>query len=428
MSTGAVASFSAPSPAARLRGKTSSVVLLMAGYDLMLATLIIVAGSQGTNLFVPPLVLWVAIYAMIALKFVTNLRPLLAVLRDNFAILAYPAIVFLSATWSLDPFHSLYSGTQLAMTYLAAFWIGWRYRPKEIALIMVLALTPVIVLSLINWWTGMFGEVFSFTGGLLGVFGNKNTFARMSMLLGLAALGLLVRGRNSPLHSGVLLSVLAMSAFALVLSKSATSTIVMFGATGLFVALTIRNYRTGYRLLIMVLGVLAVLAACSFLALSNIDPADEILKLFGKNSTLTGRTALWDLAIQQIADQPWLGVGFDAYWDSNAFYAADQIQRTYGDGAISFHNFLLDIWVGLGVPGVIAIGVTLSAITTAFVRNYFVIRDVDSAMMLAIMAAGFGVAMFSPLLYDQHGNLIILLVAFAVSARIEMRRSNVSNS
>ena len=46
--------------AQRLHSRSSSIVLLLAGYDLMLATLIIVAGSQGVYRFAPPLLLWLA--------------------------------------------------------------------------------------------------------------------------------------------------------------------------------------------------------------------------------------------------------------------------------------------------------------------------------------------------------------------------------
>ena len=411
-----------------LRRNVASIVVLLAAFDLMLAILIIVAGSQGVYRFAPPLFLWVLIYAMVGLQLATNLRALSSVLRDNITILTFPVIAFLSATWSLAPSHSSYSAIQLTVTYLAGFWIGWRYRPGEIALIMVLALSPLIALSLVNWATGMFGEVYSYAGGLLGIFGNKNTLGRMSLLLGLAALGLFVGGRSRPLRSLVLLGVFVMATLSLLLSESATSMIFMLGSCGLFVVLTMHGYRASFRLAIFTASGLAILALFALFAFGNFNPADEVLELLGKSSNLTGRTFLWDIAFRQIGAQPWLGVGFDAYWDSDRFLAVDQIQRAFGSGLISFHNFILDIWVGMGVPGLIAISVSLGTIATAYVRYYLAHRGVDAAMMLAIFASAIGVALFNPLLHGQHSNMIVILIAFAVSAQIEMRRRSVSKN
>ncbi|MEE9388241.1 MAG: O-antigen ligase family protein [Paracoccaceae bacterium] len=406
----------------RVKGQSASVILLFAAYDLGLAVLIIAAGSQGIFRFAPPLLLWLMIYLMIGLKLATNLRTLVSVLRENIAILAFPAVAFISATWSLSPSHTVYSAVQLSVTYLAGIWIGWRYRPMEIALVMVLALSPLIVLSLINWATGMFGEAFSYHGGLLGIFANKNTLGRMSLLLGIAALGLIFNSRRKLVRDLVFLTVFAMAVLALALSKSATSMIFLVGTSALFVLLTMHSYRVGMRLALSVGCIMAVLFGGGLVALGNFDLANEVLGLFGKSSTLTGRTYLWEVANQQISENPWLGVGFDAYWDSGNFLALDQIQQRYGTGLISFHNFILDIRVGMGVPGLVAIFVTVGTIALTYLRYYLVSQNVEAAMMLTLFTAAIGVAMFNPLLHGQHGNMIVILIAFAVSARIETRR------
>lgn len=422
MTTGIATSYFPSGSAEHPHVKAAWIVFMSAGYDLMLATLIIVAGSQGIYRFAPPLLLWVMVYAMVGLKFAANSRGLLSAVRGDVAVLAFPAIAFLSAVWSLAPSHSAYSAVQLTVTYLAGFWIGWRYRPKEIAVVIVLGLSPLIALSLLNWATGMFGEVYAYSGGLLGIFGNKNTLGRMSLLLGVAALGLLLAGPIRPRRAAILVGILAMAALALVLSKSATSAIFMFGAAALLIVLTMHRYRAEVRLAIIVAGTVAFLTGCALIAFGNLAPVDKVLEMFGKSSNLTGRTFLWDIALHQISLQPWLGVGFDAYWDSNAFRAADRIQLIFGDGLISFHNFVLDIWVGLGIPGLIAITVTLGTILIRYLRYYLAGRSVEAALMLALFTAAIGVALFNPLLHGQHGNMIVILVAFAVSARIETRR------
>jgi O-antigen ligase len=100
----------------------------------------------------------------------------------------------------------------------------------------------------------------------------------------------------------------------------------------------------------------------------------------------------------------------------------DLIQRSYGNGVTSFHNFILDIRVAMGVAGLIAIAFTLGTIALVYARYFLTSRSVEAALMLTMLAAAIGVALFNPLLHNQHGNMIVILIAFAVSARIETER------
>ncbi|WP_317055498.1 O-antigen ligase family protein [Roseovarius rhodophyticola] len=420
MTTTALTRFAAPLGTSSRKAPSSGLIWAAACYDLMLATTIIIAGSQGIHRFLPPLLLWALIYAMVSLKYATHFRVLFNALRQNIAIMAFPFVAAISTVWSVAPGASAYAAMQLIVTYMAAIWLGWRYRPRDIALIVLLGLTPLIALSLVNWATGMFGEVYSYTGGLLGIFSNKNTLGRMSLLLGIVTIALLI-GRRSTLPRVLVLSgVFVMAALALFLSKSATSAIVMLASAGLFVLLTQHRYPATLRLGLFGIGAVAVMATLISMAFGGFDPFAEILDAFGKSSNLTGRTTLWGLAMTQISETPWLGVGFDAYWDTGAFLAVDYVQRAYGEGLISFHNFVLDIWVTLGVPGLIGIAVTLMAITLTFLRYYMISNQVWPAMALTLLVAGVGVAFFNPLLHAQHGNLIVIFVALAVSSRIEI--------
>ncbi|MDJ0992320.1 MAG: O-antigen ligase family protein [Dinoroseobacter sp.] len=422
MSTVVVNSIAGPPRANPDRAPTSAFVWLAAFYDLALATMIIMAGSQGIHRFVPPLLLWALIYAMVSLKYAMHLRSLFDVLRRNIAIMAFPMVAALSSVWSIAPGASAYAAMQLTVTYMAAIWVGWRYRPCDIAVIVLLGLTPLIALSLVNAATGMFGEVHSYNGGLLGVFSNKNTLGRMSLLLGIATIALLIGSRSTFPRFVLLAAILIMAALALFLSKSATSAIVMLASAGLFVVLTQHRYPASIRLGILGAGAIAVMAILFSMAFGGFDPVEEVLDAFGKSSNLTGRTTLWALAMHQVSETPWLGVGFDAYWDSGAFLAVDTVQRAYGEGLISFHNFILDIWVTLGVPGLIGIGVTLMTIALVFLHYYLTSNEVWPAMTLTLLVAGVGVAFFNPLLHAQHGNLIVIFVALAVSSRIEISR------
>ena len=39
-----------------------------------------------------------------------------------------------------------------------------------------------------------------------------------------------------------------------------------------------------------------------------------MLTALGRSATLTGRTRIWQMSLDNIAQRPWLGYGFGAFW------------------------------------------------------------------------------------------------------------------
>ena len=74
----------------------------------------------------------------------------------------------------------------------------------------------------------------------------------------------------------------------------------------------------------------------------------------GKDVTLTGRTDLWAVAFQEIAERPVLGTGFQAFWvQGNPL--AEELWAMFGIDSRSgfhFHNTLLSNAVEIGIVGV----------------------------------------------------------------------------
>ena len=73
----------------------------------------------------------------------------------------------------------------------------------------------------------------------------------------------------------------------------------------------------------------------------------------GKDVTLTGRTDLWAVAFQEIAERPLLGVGFQAFW-VHGNPLAEQLWAQFGisgRGGFHFHNTLISNTVEIGLLG-----------------------------------------------------------------------------
>jgi O-antigen ligase len=99
----------------------------------------------------------------------------------------------------------------------------------------------------------------------------------------------------------------------------------------------------------IVLGIL--FTGMLILALSNLD---FLFGLLNRNTTLTGRLPLWSFLINSgISKHALLGSGFEATWASDQFRLATQAAIGWDYAPIVSDNGLVDIFLHLGLVGVI---------------------------------------------------------------------------
>jgi exopolysaccharide production protein ExoQ len=100
------------------------------------------------------------------------------------------------------------------------------------------------------------------------------------------------------------------------------------------------------------------------------DEFADVLAGMRKDITLTGRTLLWDYAALSIAENPILGVGYQAYWQiGNA--GAEDLWRDNGITAkygFNLHNIYMQIGVDLGLVGIFIFVALLIVITARIIR------------------------------------------------------------
>jgi exopolysaccharide production protein ExoQ len=80
---------------------------------------------------------------------------------------------------------------------------------------------------------------------------------------------------------------------------------------------------------------------------------DTVLRAFGKDSTLTGRTFIWDWGRRVMAEHPWTGVGANGFWRPE-IGIANQITTYFSFEQFvkcSVHNSYIENGVQLGYPG-----------------------------------------------------------------------------
>lgn len=195
-------------------------------------------------------------------------------------------------------------------------------------------------------------------GNWTGVFGQKNFLAAHMFILYAAALPLMLDNRSALWLRGLTFVGAIMAASLIVLSKSATTTLLMGAATVALVmhalvwqkAIHIRHMRT---LIVLLLLTLVTAVGLLLFGLLQVDAWETVLKAFGKDSTLTGRTFLWQIAERIIAENPWTGVGANGFWRPE-LGAANEITRYFyyqHFTKFSFHNSYLENGVQFGYPG-----------------------------------------------------------------------------
>jgi len=309
------------------------------------------ADYASMNLSLNALLLNLA-YLWIMLLLVLRWRKTLFYVLKGWVILPIIAVVLASYFWSYIPDQTLRGIFHLLGTTLFGLYLGSNYSIKEqtkflgniYLIILALSLFYIVFLPRYGIESGVHA------GAWRGVFVHKNGFGRI-VALGIPLL--FMSGIKQPLLYGAL----GLSTLAVVMSRSAGSIII---ALTLLIGLyAYRVFRLNYVLMFLSLSFLTILGlALSVLFMQDSGLALGILSFLGKDPTLTGRTDLWLLVWQMIQSRLWLGYGFQGFWDGLNGPSAYVIQAI-GWEAPHSHNGWLDLWLYLGLLGILTFSVCL---------------------------------------------------------------------
>lgn len=106
--------------------------------------------------------------------------------------------------------------------------------------------------------------------------------------------------------------------------------------------------------MVILLGPLAI---CLTLTVGTVvlPPAKAIVDIVTPGQTYTGRTAIWEFAIENVAKRPITGFGYEGFWGSDQvrFGEASQNPEDIASGMVHGHNGYIDALVGMGYPGLL---------------------------------------------------------------------------
>ena len=287
-------------------------------------------------------------------------RRALSLLAAMVPFLLMLSIMVLSALWSDSAENTIRRSVTMAGVLLFALSTQITLGPERFMRISVGATLTVAVLSLLE---AVLRPAYGFDTGdyanaIRGLYGQKNTFG-MGLLAGALALsfGVLHRGRLRLSDPVILLFLL----LCLVLSRSTTSlllTCAISGITLMMLALA----SPGVPRIVVAIALLSG-GFATVLLLSTVQTA-ELLDLIGKDSSLTGRTEIWEAIDEAIARRPLLGYGYAAFWiegSANVLRVWDHVAWE----VISAHSGYREVMVQFGLVGIMLL-VFLVASTLVF--------------------------------------------------------------
>ncbi len=280
------------------------------------------------------------------------LRP--AALLDDMAQYSWmyllPVWCVMTVFWSAYPALSLRYGAQLGLSMVFAVTMASRLPPTAFVRLIWVSFGTAAIASLV------FGQVRGDGLGWLGIYGSKNAFA-MVMATFLLISFAFVLDRRAGLGWRLAGAAGAVLSFALVLLAQSTGALIASAFAllcGLVIA-SLRKVSAWQRLSIAVIGGLALIVVALLLISLREQVLEFVLNTTGKDATLTGRTDLWAVAVEQWRVNPVVGQGYQAFWvQGNP--VAEQMWAMFGietKTGFHFHNTWLSNAVEIGVIGVV---------------------------------------------------------------------------
>lgn len=295
--------------------------------------------------------IWLPVYAITGILLIARPGATLVTLGRNRLILALVTLTLVSVIWSVSPDTTLRRSFALIMTTLFGLWLASRWSWRELILLFATLFSGLVVLSTIMAlvFPSLGVDHAVHAGAWKGIWWQKNTLGAMMAwgTLSFCAAAMVDRKR------AMLWAGFALWATALVLLSTSKTALLawMIGPAGL---VGIVLCRQGFGFATLMIFLLVTLSSTVGLILL-IAPV-EALQALGRDATLTGRTDIWAVLVNQALEAPWTGFGYKAYWvaeDGPVFW----VRKATGWDVPTAHNGWIELALAIGFPGVVAMAV-----------------------------------------------------------------------
>lgn len=276
-------------------------------------------------------------------------------MQYNWVVMLYPMLALLSVLWSQYPADTLRAAIQFLLTTLIGITLVYNVRKEHFFVGLSCSLIIIITLSLVSnrvQVNGMTGETV-----LIGYLGSKNFLAQNAAMGFFVGFGLFYTLARNKVEKLIGLITIIVSIAVLLKAKSLGATVTSFGSIfACFCLLHFSNASISQRaqkatlnlIYLMALGVIV-----SVFAVFGSPEFNQFMIDIGKDPTLTGRTAIWEISDRAIMQNPILGAGYDGVFQignpiGEAVWKAGLVPPGSG---FNFHNMFVHWTVHFGFVG-----------------------------------------------------------------------------
>lgn len=376
-------------------------------------------------------ILTIVVYGPSIVFLLARLDRVVLVLRNGWPYFLLIALAAASVLWSVEPDLAARRVVALVLSALYVLHVVTWFDVRRLLRILAIFFAVMIVASAFAVLVPGLGitpaEAGSHGGRWRGVLVNKNYFG---VLAGLSCLSFVVMhlnctkgSRERQIWGG--LAVLGL--VELYFANSRTPLIAVFVALGLMwtsvflFAPTARQRR-------LTLGLRRMIVGAGAFMLIVVLPATIaiILPLLGRDLTLTGRVKLWEYAFEKGVDRFWLGAGYRTFWVDKLTFDLILRQRYWGIPGQTIkltstgHNGFLDIWLELGMIGLMLM---LMIFMTILIRaNRFLKQTKDMTFLWHIGIFAYGIVYYSANGFMlKHDDIAWFTVAYAIASLATVR-------
>jgi O-antigen ligase len=276
-------------------------------------------------------------------------------LAFNFALTLFLCYALLSITWSDFPFVSFKRWFRDLGNYLMILVVLADVRPLEAVQTLLRRLCYVLVplsVVLIKYYPhiGRGYDDWTGTAYYMGATTSKNMLGVLCLVSGMFFFWDTTRrwsGRREGSAKRVIvvnIVFIGMTLWLLNLASSATSRLCLVIGCLIITAAQRRSVQTnvaGFKL--MIPG-----ALCGYLILQyGFNITDMVVQASGRDTTLTGRTELWQ-HLSRLGTDPLLGTGYESFWLGNRL---QMLWAKFYFRPTQAHNGYLELYLNLGVVG-----------------------------------------------------------------------------
>lgn len=332
--------------------------------------------------------------------------------KDTF-LWIFIATAFLSSLWSENYVLTLGRSITLFAVALLGTYLATRYSLAGIFKLLCIALALIAVSSLffaiLNPKDAILFDNARSAMRWQGILAHPTSFGRtMALSTVMWLLYVINKRRYRPVSIGIFI----LSAILTLLSHAIGSYLAVFLVSGLITILVTSRGR--YRSLALIFWlVLIPLVIIGFMSNYGL-----LLSSFNRDETLTGRIPLWAGVIEMIAQKPWLGYGYGAFWTGNGPSAI--VWLIAGWKAPHAHNGLLDIWLQVGLLGLVPFLISLFRNISKAVAELRHKNKIESLFPITLLTCLIAINIVESGL--TSGNILWALYVF-LSTYLSMRNS-----